>query len=339
MKRSAAWVTELRDKPLLGARFKLTGLYAALTLIVLIIFVLSLGVFRNAIISREIQGKLANPLEEQIVVDRITKDLQVTTIILFIFVLIAITFISYHSVQLTLSPIKVFLESHRRFIADASHELRTPLATMRSEIDVALLDPESLSASESVEILRSNLEEIERMSKILTNLLNLASFNDVSGEPPMGPVELSEIIRNSMERVSKAATAKRVDIIADRIAPLRVRGNVTALEEVVFNLLKNSVYYSHAGGKVEIELRPHDERQAELSIRDYGIGIAPAELEHIFEPFYRSERSLHMHKSGSGLGLPLAKEIVKRHKGSIHVASELDQGTMVTVFLPLVQSG
>jgi signal transduction histidine kinase len=82
-------------------------------------------------------------------------------------------------------------------------------------------------------------------------------------------------------------------------------------------------------------VREFNEKYAELIIRDNGIGIAPEELPHIFEPFYRSERSLHMYKSGSGLGLPLVKEMVKRHKGSIHIQSAPNKGTAITVHLPL----
>jgi signal transduction histidine kinase len=252
-----------------------------------------------------------------------------------ILVLIAIAALSYFAVELTLRPIRIFLEGHRRFIADASHELRTPLAVMRTEIEVALLDPESITKQETVEILQSNAEEIERMSKILTNLLNLASFNDVTGEPPMAPVDLEEIISRASERLTKAVAAKRIELSMFHVEHVNVLGNAVALEEVVSNLLKNAINYTQTGGKVFVSLRELNEQYAELIIRDTGVGIAPDELPHVFEPFYRSERSFHMDKTGSGLGLPLVKEMIKRHRGSINIESAQGKGTTITVHLPL----
>jgi two-component system sensor histidine kinase CiaH len=334
-RRSAAWVTALKDKPLRNARARLTGLYVLQTLVVLIVFVTVLGLVRSHYFTKDLRGNFASPAIEETIINQLWSDLQASTIILILFVLIAIGILSYIAVELTLRPIRIFLEGHRRFIADASHELRTPLAVMRTEIEVALMDPENLSNKEAVEILASNAEEIERMSKILTNLLNLASFNDVSGTPPMVPVDLAAIVEETMKKTEKAAELKQIKLVARQIDRIKVLGNSTALEEVAINLIKNAINYSHPGSTVAVTARELNENYAELIIRDNGIGIAPEELSHIFEPFYRSERSLHMYKSGTGLGLPLVKEMIKRHKGSIHIESAPDKGTTITVHLPL----
>jgi signal transduction histidine kinase len=333
-KRSAEWVTALKDKPLRGARFRLTALYVLHTFVILSIFVTILGYVRIHYIREDLAGQL-NPASENQVIEALWSDLQRTTTLLLVLVLAAIAILSYFAVELTLRPIRIFLEGHRRFIADASHELRTPLAVMRTEIEVALLDPDSISKQETVEILQSNAEEIERMSKILTNLLNLASFNDVTGEPPMAPVDLKEIVEGVSDRIAKTVIAKRIELSIFHVESVSVLGNAVALEEVISNLLKNAVNYTNAGGKVFVSLREMNEKYAELIIRDTGVGIAPEELPHVFEPFYRSERSFHMDKTGSGLGLPLVKEMIKRHKGSIHVESAPGKGTSITVHLPL----
>ncbi len=337
-RRSAAWVTALKGRPLKNARLRLTALYVLHALLILAIFVAVLGVVRSHYITADLHGHFLSPGIEKAVTDKLWNDLQDTTLVLAVFVLFAIGILSYVSVELTLRPIRVFLEGHRRFIADASHELRTPLAVMRTEIEVALLDPDSVTHNEAIDILKSNAEEIDRMSKILTNLLNLASFNDISGAPPMVPVNLADIMQTSIAKVEKTAAAKGITIAAGDIERVSVLGNSTALEEVALNLLKNAINYTQNGGTVSITVRELNERYAELIIRDNGIGIAPEELQHVFEPFYRSERSLHMYKTGSGLGLPLVKEMVKRHKGSIQIQSAPDQGTAITVHLPLASA-
>ncbi len=336
-KRSAEWVTALKDKPLKNARIRLTALYVLHTFIILSIFVALLGYVRARYLHEDLAGQFANHAMEEQVINVLWSDLQRATTILMVFVLIAIAMLSYFAVELTLRPIRIFLEGHRRFIADASHELRTPLAVMRTEIEVALLDPESVSKSEAIEILKSNAEEIERMSKILTNLLNLASFNDVSGEPPMAPVDLEEVIERVGERLKRNIAAKHIEFSTFHVEKVRVLGNNVALEEVVSNLLKNAINYTDPGGKVFVSLQELNDNYAELIIRDTGVGIAASELPHVFEPFYRSERSFHMDKTGSGLGLPLVKEMIKRHKGSINIESAQGKGTTITVKLPLAQ--
>src|SRR3989344_2039917 len=258
-KRFAEWVTALKDKtpfaPLRSARVKLTALYVFHTFIILSAFIVLLGYARLEHLEQNLSGKFVDSGTERAVIEQTWTDLQTTTAVLAVYVLIAITVLSYFSVQMTLKPINVFIEAHRRFIADASHELRTPLATMRTEIEVALLDPHHVPKEEMIQLLRSNVEEIERMSKILTNLLNLAAFNDASGGPAFAPVDLANIAHHTVERIRKTAQVKHITI-REEIDPVEVQGNAVALEEVVFNLLKNAVYYSHPESAVTISLEP-----------------------------------------------------------------------------------
>ncbi len=336
-RRSGGWATASKDSPLRSARLRFTALYVVHTIVILAMFVAVLSRVRAHYLQANLQGQFRDTAQEQQVIGKLQSDLEEATALLLIVVLLGMAFVSYFAVQLILRPIRRFLESHRRFIADASHELRTPLAIMRTEIEVALLDPEDLSKQEAVNILRSNAEEIERMSRILTNLLNLASFHDASGEPPMIPTPMQEVIERVVERLKKSVTAKRIELRTDEVNPVTIRGNAVALEEIVSNLLKNAINYTPPGGTVSMSLRAMDDAHAELTVRDTGVGIPPEELPHIFEPFYRSERSFHMHKTGSGLGLPIVKEMIKRHRGSIRVESTPDQGTSVIIHLPLVR--
>ncbi len=333
-KRSGGLVTALKDKEIRKAQVRLTALYIILAGIVLVFFAVAWDYTRTLILQRDLLGQLHNPALEIQLLNRISGDLQADFLVFTFFLLLVLSILGFLAIRLMLQPIKIFVEGNRRFIADASHELRTPLTTMRTEIEVALLDPESVSREEMLEILRSNTEEIDRMSGILNNLLNLASFHDVSANPPMTPVDLKNIVNLVAARSEKISAPKQVTVDTGQTQPVRVMGNVTALEEVVSNLLKNAIYYSRPGGRVEVSARPLNNRYAELRVQDNGVGIPADELPHIFEPFYRSGRSFHMHKSGAGLGLAIVREMVKRHQGSIRIASAPDQGTTVTVRLP-----
>ena len=336
LKRFAEWVTVLRLKPFRNARLKLTALYILNTIVVLGVFLTVLGYFRIQYLRTDLSGKLAPGIDLDVLVYKIYTDLQTTTAILAIFVLLAMGILTYFFVQVALRPIKQFMEAQRRFISDASHELRTPLATMKTENEVALLDPDRVTHEEAISLIESNVEEVNSMATILNNLLNLASFNSVTGAPPFSAVDLAVVAKAVLDRTKMPMELKQIKPDASRLAPTIVWGNSTALEEIVSNLLKNAIQYTLAGGEVFLETRPNlKEDMGEFVIRDTGVGIPAAELPYIFEPFYRSDKSLHMHQQGNGLGLSLVREIAKRHGGSIDIQSVVGEGTTVTILIPL----
>lgn len=335
-KRLEAWVIESRRRPFRNARLKLTTLYVLNTVIILGVFVAVLGYFRLQYINIDLAGKFAPEIDGEAVIQMLYLDLQQVTALLVALVLVAVGILNYFFVRMTLRPIREFVEAQRRFISDASHELRTPLATVKTENEVALLDPARVTREEAISLLRSNVEEVDRISTILNNLLNLASFNSATGAPPFTAVNLSGIAERVMERMKFLADRKKVRLVVTKAANVLVWGNGTALEEVVSNLVKNAIQYTPAEGEVKLTIHADpDSRNAELVVRDNGIGIAPKDLPYIFEPFYRSENSLHMHQQGTGLGLPLVREIVKRHRGTIHIDSAPGKGTAVAIKLPL----
>jgi signal transduction histidine kinase len=338
-KQFEEWVIALKLKPFRNARLKLTALYILSTIVVLTVFVTVLGYIRIKTLREDLAGNLADGINLDVIVQKSYLHLQNSTFILALFMLVAMSILSYFFVRIALRPIKDFMEVQRRFISDASHELRTPLATMKTENEVALLDPESLSKEEAVSVIKSNVEEVNRITTILNNLLNLASFNNVSGAPPFAPLDLSSLVVSVINRSMHLADEKQIKLSILETSPIFVWGNATAIEEIVANLLKNSIQYTPIGGQVSLELRADfSEKKGELIVRDTGIGIPQKDLPYIFEPFYRSNKSLHMHQHGNGLGLPLVREIVKRHGGSIEIKSVVNQGTSVTILLPLASS-
>jgi len=315
----------------------LTVLYILNTFVILGVFVLVLGYFGQRSLQTDLVGEIGPNIDAQAVIQNVYNDLRASTAVLICFVLLAMAILSYFLIRTALRPLKAFVDGQRRFISDASHELRTPLATVKTENEVALLDPEHLNREEALSLLRSNVEEIDRISTILNNLLNLASFNNATGTPPFSAVNISLVAARVLDRMKMSAELKQIRVTRPSDMPsILVWGNATALEEIIANLLKNALQYTPAGGEVRLNIQARaKDKKAEVVVRDTGIGIAPKDLPYVFEPFYRSDKSLHMHQQGNGLGLPLVREIVKRHKGSIHIQSAPDKGTMVSILIPL----
>ncbi len=235
---------------------------------------------------------------------------------------------SYFLARRTLRPIEQAHEAQSRFTSDASHELRTPLAVMKTELEVALRDPNS-SVDELRDILTSNLEEVEKLSQLSEMLLSLSRLDHDNLE--LQPTDIVETTREAMARFS---------LPADRIqlkAPTRlaVMANQPALRELVCILLDNALKYSPADSLVSIVLTKQTP-YARFEITNTGPGIAPEKLPYIFDRFYRADSSRTSgEQKGYGLGLALAKKIVELHNGELSVTSEIGHRTSFTVLLPL----
>lgn len=223
-----------------------------------------------------------------------------------------------------------------QFSAVASHELRTPLTILRGEVEIALRQP---GLSEDIQaLLVSNLEEIQRMSRIIEDLL-LLSKGDV-GEMPLRKesLELNELLT---EIFSQAAVLGDAKDIAVSFSPFEgqvpYRGDGLRLRQMFLNLLANAVNYTDAGGTVDMSLIVED-RNAMIVIRDTGIGMKSEHLPHIFDRFYRIDKEKNCGDGGSGLGLSIVKWVVDAHGGTISVTSEYGKGTAFAVTLPLSSS-
>ena len=237
--------------------------------------------------------------------------------------------LSYYLARRTLKPIEAALAAQTRFAGDASHELRTPLTAMKSEIEVALRDPK-LSASEAREMLASNLEEVIKLEGLATGLLHLARQDNETLERV--PVAAAVIIEQAIERVAKSAVARKISFDTAAKGGV-VIGDVARLVELLVVLLDNAAKYSPEGGTVTVSTKLHG-GTVDIVVRDTGIGIAPADMEHIFERFYRADSSRSKTTPGYGLGLPIAAQIAELHGGSIDASSRIGHGATFTVHLP-----
>lgn len=222
----------------------------------------------------------------------------------------------------------------RQFTADASHELRTPLAILKGETEVALRWAKT--AEELRGTLESNMEEIDRMGRIIDDLLALAKSE--AGEIPLALIELNlnDLLRDLYLQGKTLAAVKNIEFIlhleVDR--EIYLRGDQLQLHRMLLNLISNGVKYTATGGKVEVFLSA-TETTARIRVVDNGIGIAKEHFPNLFDRFYRIDEARNRDVGGSGLGLSIVKWIVDAHGGMITVASEPNQGSEFTVVLPL----
>lgn len=223
--------------------------------------------------------------------------------------------------------------TQQRFTADASHELRTPLTVLRGEIEVALRKPRT--ADEYRDVLVSNKEEIERLSRLTENMLALAHVDVGDAITQRELVNVSEVCSTVINRLQNLAAERQMIIQHEETTtePLSVNGDRVALERVMFNLVENAVRYSPTGENVTVRVSKTTP-WIEIQIIDTGGGIAPEHLPHLFERFYRVDKARSRTHGGSGLGLSIVKALVEAHGGSVSVSSEVGHGSTFTVRLP-----
>ncbi|MFN2617858.1 MAG: sensor histidine kinase [Thermoleophilaceae bacterium] len=222
------------------------------------------------------------------------------------------------------------VEEKRQLVADASHELRTPLATMQSELDVALgydeLQPEAAA------VLQSAREEVQRMTRIVENLLTLARADEGRLDLLSRPVELRPAAEEAVAGLSEIASTREVRLELEGDGEV-VQGDRDRLRQVLSNLVENAIKYSPAGTEVRVAIW-HDGAEAGVTVTDQGMGIPAADLSHVFERFYRVDSSRRRGDGGSGLGLAICRTIVDAHGGRIWAASQEGRGSEFSFALP-----
>jgi heavy metal sensor kinase len=223
----------------------------------------------------------------------------------------------------------------RQFSADASHELKTPLTAIRGEAEVSLLG--ELSPEEYRKSIRSILESAERMSEVVESLLLLARADSGQNLIRQEPVELGDIVLQAVENIEPLAARDRISLMVVDVDELVVAGDPLWLNQVVTNLLSNGIKYTPAGGEVTVALR-RDGDQAELEVRDTGIGIPPEHVARIFDRFYRVDHGRARAAGGAGLGLSITRWAVEAHGGEISVESRPGEGSCFRVRLPLADA-
>jgi two-component system OmpR family sensor kinase len=232
--------------------------------------------------------------------------------------------------NLTLSRLENLFHSQRRFLADVGHELRTPLTVIRGNVD--LMRRMDCTDDESMDSIQN---EVDRLTRLVGDLLLLAQAE--SGKLPIAhrTVELDTLLLNVMHEMRVLAHDRKMKL--GEIDQVLVCGDSDRLKQVVVNLIGNAIKYTPKGGEILVGLGKV-ENQARLTVSDDGPGIPVEDLPHIFERFYRGEKSRTRSKDGKGfgLGLSIAYWIVRNHGGQIDVSLREPHGTTFCIWLPLV---
>jgi signal transduction histidine kinase len=229
----------------------------------------------------------------------------------------------------TLERLEVLFTSQHRFIADVSHELRTPLTVIKGNVDLMRrmksFDPESLDSID---------EEANRLTRLVTDLLVIAKAEAGSLPLTKSAVELDTLLMEVFNEM-RVLAGTRVRVRLMEIDQLRVTGDRDRLKQVLINLIANAIKFTPTGGEVFLSLGRSGEH-AKVIVRDTGPGIPADDLPHIFDRFYRAEKSrTRSGMSGFGLGLSIAHWIVEQHGGRIEVSSQEGKGTTFAVWIPL----
>lgn len=225
--------------------------------------------------------------------------------------------------------IAALISSQKRLLADISHELRSPLARLTVALELARNNTNSkgMAALDRIEL------ESERVNKLVGQLLALTRLESGAERVPPEMVALDELVQQVVDDASYEAGPQNKDVKILQLDPCRMRGSVELLRSGIENVIRNAIRYTTAGSMVEVALAARLDT-ALITVRDHGPGVPEAELEHIFEPFYRVSEARERTSGGVGLGLSIAERTVKLHGGTIRAANAQD-GLLITIELPL----
>lgn len=228
-------------------------------------------------------------------------------------------------------------DMRREFVANVSHELKTPITTIKSYSETLLcgaLEDKELSKS-FVEVIEN---EADRMSSLVKDLLQLSHMDYEKVVWEMHHLDLREIVTDSVRKLEVHFQNKNQRLnmqISDEAVPIYAdRGKI---QQVIINLLTNAIKYTPENGNIRISAQVVD-KNAIFEVQDSGIGIPKEDIKRIFERFYRVDKGRSRAQGGTGLGLSIAHNIIKQHKGSIKVSSELEKGSIFTVYFPVDNS-
>ncbi|KHF27754.1 Alkaline phosphatase synthesis sensor protein PhoR [Anoxybacillus sp. BCO1] len=234
------------------------------------------------------------------------------------------------AIQTLATDLEYLKKERNEFLASISHELRTPLTYVKGYADVARRP--NIAEEERAKYLSIIYEEAEHMQKLVKDLFELAKMDQHSFQIKKEPTSLCLFLKKIYEKMYPAFHTKNMSLVYRCEENVTVHIDQQRFEQVMMNLLDNALKYSRQGSTVSIDVKT-EKKNVILIISDEGIGIPKKDLPHIFERFYRVDKSRSRTGGGTGLGLAIAKEIVEAHGGSIHATSEFGKGTSIIITL------
>jgi len=223
-------------------------------------------------------------------------------------------------------------QNSKRFVADASHDLRTPLTILRGELESLVEDPQQ--DEELHGRLAGLLEEAIHLTKIVNQLFTLTQLDSGQSRADWRRFDLAELARTTADQMSLLAEDKGIALACTADQPAFVLGDRSRIKQVIVNLLDNAIKYTPAQGRVQVRVSGIN-GCAVLEVEDSGIGIPPDALPHVFERFYRVDKTRSAEAESAGLGLAIVKSICTAHRAKVEADSVPNQGSRFTVKLPL----
>jgi heavy metal sensor kinase len=226
-------------------------------------------------------------------------------------------------------------DQQREFMGNAAHELKTPVAVLKSTMQSLLQRPRV--AEEYRAGLEHSLEDLERLEQLLQWMLRLARAEQWAHgalRRDLQVIDVTATCEEAIERLRQLAENRKAKVHFSKNGPVLMHADPEDLQLVWINLLENAVRYSPEGGSVEVAVERSGDGAAQIAFQDHGVGIAPADLPHVFERFYRGDPSRNRTTGGFGLGLAIAKALVEAYGGTITAESAPGQGTRMMVNLP-----
>ena len=221
----------------------------------------------------------------------------------------------------------------QEFVSNVSHELKTPLTSMKVLAD-SLLAQEDVPVELYQEFMGDITEEIERENKIINDLLSLVKMDKTASDLNVKPENINELVERILKRVRPIAAVRNIEVVFESFRPVTAEVDEVKLSLAISNLVENAIKYNKEDGWVHVSLNA-DHKYFYVKVADSGIGIPEESIEHIFERFYRVDKSHSREIGGTGLGLAIARNAIVMHRGAVKVYSEEGTGTTFTVRVPL----
>lgn len=228
---------------------------------------------------------------------------------------------------------KVLDDSRQEFVSNVSHELKTPLTSMKVLAD-SLLSQEGVPVELYREFMNDLSEEIERENQIINDLLTLVKMDKTANTMNIKNQNINELVESILKRLRPIAADQNVEVIYESFRPVSAEIDEVKLSLAITNLVENAIKYNKEKGWVHVSLNA-DHKSFYIEVADSGIGISREETDHIFERFYRVDKSHSREIGGTGLGLSIARNAIVMHRGAIKVYSQPGEGTTFTVRIPL----
>ena len=233
-----------------------------------------------------------------------------------------------------LGRLKQLDETREEFVSNVSHELKTPLTSMKVLAD-SLLSQENVPIELYQEFMGDIAEEIDRENHIITDLLTLVKMDKTAQDMNIKSVNINELLEQILKRLKPIAETKNVELVLESFRPVTADIDEVKLTLAFSNLVENAIKYNYDDGWVHVSLNA-DHKYFYVKVADSGIGIPESDQAHVFERFYRVDKSHSREIGGTGLGLAIARNAVLMHRGSIKVYSNEGEGTTFTVRIPLI---